>query len=160
MGITEQFLAFIIKNLSGKVTKTQLVKLMYLADLKSVEFTGEQITNVKWIRYTFGPYDMKLDKRLALLEKENYICVSAKSKTKNHDEIYFLYSYKGPSEIELDIDANRKQIINTILEQYGTFTLQALLDHVYNTPPMSGAEKGQELDLNKISKSDVSNKKK
>ena len=30
--ITEQLIAYIIQHLSGKITKTQLIKLMYLAD--------------------------------------------------------------------------------------------------------------------------------
>ena len=70
---TEQLIDYIIQNLSGKITKTQLVKLIYLVDLESVRFTGTQASDIKWKFHHYGPYDENLDGRLKKLEKRKLI---------------------------------------------------------------------------------------
>ena len=149
MSQTEQLLNYIIQNLSGKITKTQLIKLVYLMDLESVRFTGTQISNIKWKFHHYGPYDENLDGRLKKLEKNSTIVVQQKSKKDHPDDIYFLYQYTG-KKIKYEFEPMKKQIIDTILSQYGSFTLDALLKYVYETEPMRKAKKGQYLNLKSL----------
>lgn len=147
MGITEQIIAYIVEKLSGKVTKTQLLKLIYLADFESVKYSGNQLSEIKWFYHHYGPYDKSLDKRLQLLEKEKFIKVEQKNKKSHPDEIYFVYQATD-KRINNDFSPVQKDILETIINQFGSFTLSSLLDYVYHTSPMQGAVKGRIIDLN------------
>ena len=146
---TEQLIDYIIQNLSGKITKTQLVKLIYLVDLESVRFTGTQASDIKWKFHHYGPYDENLDGRLKKLEKNSIITVQQKSKKDHPDDIYFLYQHTG-KEMKYEFEPMKKQIIDTILSQYGSFTLDALLKYVYETEPMRKSKRGQYLNLKSL----------
>jgi uncharacterized protein YwgA len=146
---TEQLIDYIIQHLSGKITKTQLVKLMYLTDLESVRFTGSQASDIRWKFHHYGPYDENLDNRLKHLEKGGTITVQQKNKKDHPDDIYFLYRHTG-KEISYEFEPTKKQIVDTILDQYGSFTLDALLKYVYDTEPVRKTKRGEYLDLKKF----------
>lgn len=153
MNSTEQLIDYIVHDLSGKVTKTQLVKLMYLVDLESTRFAGTQTSDIKWKYYHYGPYDENLDGRLKTLEKRGTIAVQQKSKKDHPDDIYFIYRHTG-KDVKYDFDPTKKQIIDIILNQYGSFTLNALLKYVYETEPMRNAKKGQYMELKTLLNND------
>ena len=151
MGTTEQLIAYFIQKLSGKITKTQLMKLIFLADVESVKFTNTQISDIKWIFHHYGPYDEKLDKRLRALVKEGLISVEQKNKKSKPEEIYFLYKFTG-KKLQSDFGVVKKDIIDTIISQFGSFTLDSLLKYVYNSDPVKQTEKGNHFDLVEIAK--------
>ena len=148
--LTEKYIAYIIQNLSGKITKTQLVKLLYLIDVESVKYVGQPLTDIRWKFHHYGPYDEKLDGRLKNLKSHGIISVETKSKKNNPDETYFLYTYTGNKNNQEDFVASQKQIVDTILKQFGSFTLNSLLNYVYETKPMKIAKKGEYINLNKM----------
>lgn len=43
----EQLILYFVCKTKGHITKTQLVKFLYLADLYSVKWTGQQLTDRK-----------------------------------------------------------------------------------------------------------------
>ena len=147
--ITEELISYIIAKLSGKIIKTQLVKLIYLCDVEAYKFTGSQVTNIKWEYYHYGPYNKELDHKLQLLEKNKIIEKIPKSRITEKQEPYFIYKHKG-IDINYDFSVMQKNIINTILKQYGSFTLNSLLELIYDVEPMKNTKQGKLIDFDKI----------
>lgn len=150
-GPTEKLIAYIIEHLSGKITKTQLVKLAYLADLESTKFTNSQVSDIQWLRYHYGPYDKHLDERLGFLQQNGFIEIKQQNKVSDPDKTYFIFNYTGKS-VDPNLEPVKKDIVDTIIKQFGSFTLNSLLKYVYDTEPMKGAKKDEPLDLKKIVK--------
>jgi uncharacterized phage-associated protein len=44
-----------VKELDTSVSKTKLLKLLYLADIEHFRTTGETLTGFDWIFYWYGP---------------------------------------------------------------------------------------------------------
>lgn len=53
----EQLILYFVCKTKGRITKTQLVKFLYLADLYSVKWTEHQLTELDWYYYNHGPWD-------------------------------------------------------------------------------------------------------
>jgi hypothetical protein len=52
---------FLSSELGIVLTKTPLIKLLYLIDVEYYRATGEKLTNIDWIFYKYGPYAFELE---------------------------------------------------------------------------------------------------
>ncbi len=66
----EQLILYFVCKTKGYITKTQLVKFLYLADLYSVKWTKKQLTDLDWCYYLRGPWNQEID---TTLEKLNVL---------------------------------------------------------------------------------------
>lgn len=139
---------------AGKVTRTALIKYLYLLDFWMAEETGgNTFTNAEWRFHHFGPYSDTLATNLDWLstqpsvEKED---ISGKGKD------YFLYSLGEWAKAQtfealgLPIDVRLK--LTEAIKRYAG-DLSGLLDFVYfKTAPMQGATPGSVLSFAELHK--------
>jgi uncharacterized phage-associated protein len=115
----------------GHITKTQLIKFLYLADLYSVKWTGKPLTDLDWYYYHYGPWHEDIDAALEQMDgKEilqecqgNTTLVKLGAEPGNTDDL------KLPTGLTLMLDNIRR-------EWAGADKLKQLLDYVYSTAPM------------------------
>ncbi len=115
----------------GNITKTQLIKFLYLADLYSVKWTGKQLTELDWYYYNFGPWHEDINtaltkmngKEIALESQGNGTLIRLGSQASNVEDL------KLPVSLKLVLDNIRR-------EWAGYEKLNQLLEYVYNTTPM------------------------
>lgn len=69
---TFELFAYIGKELNWKWDIMQFMKLPYFIDLNSAKDLGFQITNLKYIRYEFGPFDKNIYTYRNLFENRKY----------------------------------------------------------------------------------------
>ena len=62
----DKLIKYFVYATKGYITKTQLIKFLYLADLYSVKWTGQQLTELDWCYYNFGPWNQDIDTPLSL----------------------------------------------------------------------------------------------
>lgn len=119
-----------------KVGKTQLVKMLYLAEVEYVKATGNRLTSLEWIFYHHGPYCFELEKILSNGEIER------EERTTKEGKKYFLYFF-DPTKLrsqKVSVDPLAKTVIQNIVKTWGRKPLKQLVDHVYlHTDPMRNA---------------------
>lgn len=130
----DELILYFVAKTRGHITKTQLVKFLYLADLYSVKWTGKQVTDLDWYYYKHGPWDRAID--AALVRLSDAITVQKNKKAmllKLVDEDLLSASFDFPLGLELILENIRR-------EWAGSGKLNDLLKYVYDTAPMVEAK--------------------
>lgn len=131
----------VVSKLDNGVTRTELVKYLYLYDLQaSSEGLG---TGVTYKNYYYGPYsDEIIDMLKELVEKgvvkERYYV--------KPDKQYYIYS-TGPEAQSQNLSRREKEVIDKIIDEHGTEDLDSLLDEIYNTEEYKDVEFGEKIEL-------------
>ncbi len=129
---TKELLHYILEERRG-ATITEIIKICYLIDLVAKKNIGNQITGLKYYRYSFGPFDKKIYPCLEEMVSDKIIEQNIKYKTGGELVIYTTKEkFPGPHEINTEEMA----IIDTLLETLADFGPKALTEMTYNTSPM------------------------
>ena len=131
-----------------QLLKTQLVKLLYLADVEALRSGMPRITDVQWVFYKYGPYAAEVDRAIRELvgvEVQEIEGVSARGRA------YRRYTADPAEDHEAGLAPWEKVILGGVLDRWLGEDLNRLLDHVYfETEPMLEAEWGKPLDLSLV----------
>jgi hypothetical protein len=131
----------------GKVTRTALVKYVYLMDFWTAEETrGTTFTGIEWRFHHFGPYSDTLAADLDLLSTQPSVSKEDISGKNNDYSLYSLGAWaKAPSFEALGLPSDVRLKLVQTLKQYAS-DLNALLHFIYfGTAPMQGAIPGSIL---------------
>lgn len=134
----------VVKELPFGVTRTKLVKLLYLIDLSSAKTKGTSLTGVTYRSYYYGPYSEEIIE--ALNELKDYEIDEYASITKDGRE-YYLYRpgltprWKNPPKLPADED----KIIDRIVKKHGNKSLDEILNYVYSTPAYKKCARGEQI---------------
>jgi Protein of unknown function (DUF4065) len=117
----------------GHITKIQLIRFLYLADLYAVKWTGKQLTELNWYYYHFGPWhediEVALDqmngKEISIETQGNITLIKLGKESGNIDDLQLSLSLK------LILDNIRREWAGS-----GQDKIKQLLDYVYSTAPM------------------------
>jgi uncharacterized phage-associated protein len=127
------------------ITKTKLLKLVYLVELFYKRRCGKRLTNAEWVYYLYGPYLHNYDE---ILENSD---INIKNAEYDNDKESQILSIKNTEESK-NISPDVKFLIGGIVRDYGSLDLRSLLDHVYfeNEPMMNAENRGEILDFDKV----------
>ena len=131
----EKLILYFVCKTKGRITKTQLVKFLYLADLYSVKWTGKQLTELDWCYYNHDPWNQDIDATLDRMEvlsfqrEGNAVLIFLK------DESLFSADVGFSEGLQLMLENIRKEWAGS-----GAEKLNELLDYVYSTAPMVEAK--------------------
>ncbi len=132
------------RNIS--IGKTQLIKLLYLAEVEYYREKGERLTDIDWVFYYYGPYAIELE---GILESEEFDRQSIKTSSEK-DYIKFQVSENSKKYGEYT-DAAISVLLKKILGTWGKCELPELLNYVYfETEPMEDVKRGDRLQFEKI----------
>lgn len=146
----DQLIKYFVYETKGYITKTQLVKFIYLADLYAVKWTGKQLTDLDWCYYLYGPWNEDINKTLDRMEGVDVV-----QETMN-DTIYIKPISLEAMGKSFEFPTGLQLMLNNIKREWaGPNKLDKLLDYVYSTAPMAEVrnnhdpEKKIRLDLSK-----------
>ncbi|OKH53366.1 hypothetical protein NIES2101_10945 [Calothrix sp. HK-06] len=127
----EKLIKYFVYATKGNITKTQLIKFLYLADLYSVKWTGNQLTELDWYYYSFGPWHEDID---TALNKMNGKEVSIEREV---NATLIRLGIQASNVDDLQLPVSLKLVLDNIRREWaGSEKLPQLLDYVYNTAPM------------------------
>lgn len=130
---TKQLLTYLIDQ-HDISTVTSLMKLCYLSDLVNTQRQGKKISDFKYIRWHYGPYDQSIMNYLFELIEEDLIESEAQF-TKDGNEYYHYKIKKKDYDTSLLNEkeiSNIEAVLNT-LQGYGPAGLKQV---AYKTKPM------------------------
>lgn len=128
-----------------KITRTKAAKLLYLADLRSVEHDGITGSGIAWRWLDYGPFDN------ALIQIENNLVNQKRIdrhtgvtgfRTKRYD---LAASDSTESSLMEDEDFFIDHI-EAVLGEWGSCSAKQIKRHAYNTPPMTTAQANNNFD--------------
>lgn len=126
----EQLILYFVCKTKGHITKTQLVKFLYLADLYSVKWTGKQLTELDWYYYKHGPWNEEIDAALSSMKES--VCL-------HHEGTAILVGLEDESLLStaFDFSVGLELMLENIRKEWaGSGKLDDLLEYVYSTAPM------------------------
>jgi uncharacterized phage-associated protein len=139
---------FIAAQAPAPLGITQVMKLVYLADVEHTRLYGEPLTGVTWTWHHHGPFTRAVYDAVETLDEEGVvsdeIVVSGMDRRRN----------VAPVAGEAAAEAARARLnprairaLARVLERYGRLPLHALKQAAYETAPMRAARPGDRLDL-------------
>jgi hypothetical protein len=133
----------------GYLTKTKLLKLLYLFDVEYFRVHRRTFSGFNWKFFHLGPWTPEFDPIVQDLVEGGYLTEASSTRTD-----YETRFYRTPEHLELeDILKSYKEeaILREILDVWGDRTTGEILDHVYfRTEPMELGSRNEPLDFNKI----------
>lgn len=129
------------------VTKTKLLKLLYLFDLEYHRRHGKTFTSFQWKFYLLGPWAAEYDSTLERLMTSGFL-----SGRTSHGSETMIYKVDERVEPNMVFDHLADELIlRDVLKKWAFRTTGEILDHVYfQTEPMDGAIRNQPLNFNTV----------
>ena len=124
---------YFVYQTKGHITKTQLVKFLYLADLYSVKWTGKQLTELDWYYYLHGPWHEDIDAALEKMDGKEIL------QEPQGDAVLIKLGPNAGNVEDLKLPVSLNLILENIRREWagaGQDRIQQLLDYVYSTAPM------------------------
>jgi len=133
----DKLIKYFVYGTEGHITKTQLFKFLYLADLYAVKWTGKQLTELEWYYYRFEPWNQDIDVALSQMDgKEIY------QESQGNITLIRLGTEAGTIK-DLDLPLGLKLMLDNVKKEWagsGQEKLNQLLEYVYSTTPILEAK--------------------
>lgn len=140
----EEVIYYISEKIPG-LTRTQMIKLLYLIDRKNYENNGCQLTESQYYMYFYGPYCDEYKNALDKLITENLI------RQENKGVSYKIYFNK---EQKIKLTENEKNLIDTVLNFAKKEDLlksaKNIKEYVYTLEELQEIEALEKIDFGKI----------
>src|SRR2546425_3552572 len=148
-----------VKQRDGYVTKTKLLKYLYLIDIEHCRLTGSLLTGFRWKFYKYGPWTAEYDTLYTRLQQQDAIIVKPGNRPELDTEFISCEDEVELEEVFKDFKEEVK--VRRILELWASRPLGEMLDYVYfHTEPMAEAKRDEFLDFGKVGRSVVEPPKK
>ena len=138
-----------VNGRGGAMTKTKLLKLLYLFDIEYFRLHGETFTGFEWKFFHLGPWAAQFDSVLnGLIEGGEVVQQSVQSA----DYEVALLRTEEAVELKSAVPDVRDEIqLNRILMDWGTKSTGELLDYVYfRTEPMEHGVRNERSDFSSV----------
>ncbi len=133
----------------GYVTKTKLLKLVYLFDVEFYRSHGHTFTGFQWKYFHLGPWTIEFNPLLDQLVSQGALTERV-SQRQDYDT-RFLHA-RGPANLRKPFDNYQDEAtLKIILDTWGSSTTGEILDYVYfRTEPMEHGIRNEHLDFSRI----------
>lgn len=132
-----------LQDMEAQISTIRLVKLLYLIDLDHYIRHKKTLTEIDWVYYHYGPYFFALDDILRSasidLDAREVETTSGKG---------FTFRIFDEQDISKLVEYATEQQINRIIKKWALEDTTAILEFVYNTPPIKSGTRGTPLDFN------------
>lgn len=134
---TCQVIKYFVQRLPGKLGRTKLLKLVYLADIESRRFTKRPISDLQYRWYNHGPWDKRFHDYLDLMERSGWIEAERYQYRGGHGVLI-----KKLAGMTMNLSPGESAILDYVISEYGQKERQELVEEIaYETEPMKDAVK-------------------
>lgn len=136
MGNLRNLIVFFVRNFPRPITRTELVKLVYLFEYQHVQICGHQYSGVVFVRDKFGPFAPAILDEAEALEKAGVIsCCRHDIDTRC---VLYEYEIRNPKAAqEYDLTGLERGLALSLIDRASSLSVNQIKAWVYSTPPMS-----------------------
>ncbi|MBZ5501272.1 MAG: hypothetical protein LAN59_03390 [Acidobacteriia bacterium] len=149
--LTELLVAIVsyVTERDGYVTKTKLLKLVYLFDVEFYRSHGRIFSGFQWKYFHLGPWTREFDPILDQLVARGELTEDRVERPEF--DAKFLRS-TGPADLRRPFDNYRDEaILKELLDTWGPSPTGEILDYVYfRTEPMEHGVRSENLDFSRV----------
>lgn len=127
----DKLILYFVYKTKGHITKTQLVKFLYLSDLNAVKWTGKPLTELEWYLYKHGPWHEDINAALDRHRLKGTIDLVQEGKA-----LMVRVGIEPLNIEELNLSQGLSLMLDNIRKEWIGASLEELLEYVYNTEPM------------------------
>jgi len=147
-GTLEQLILAIVSGVTergGYVTKTKLLKLLYLFDVEYYRVHRRTFTGFPWKFFHLGPWARDFDPVLQQLTSHNLLLASVSTK---YDDTSFYRTADVIDPGTLFNSFSDEALLRSVLNTWSESSTAEILDHVYfHTEPMQHGIRNEPLDF-------------
>jgi hypothetical protein len=130
----------------GGVLTTMLAKLLFLVDVWSMQVSGSQATNFRYVRYKHGPYPLtQFEERLGLLEKQGLRPMPKESIVDGKQ--YRIYRLSKEPKLSLELSPQVQLLADEVMTTFANRKLEDVLRYVYTLPFVRDVPFGEQINL-------------
>lgn len=130
------------------VSKTKLLKLLYLFDIEWYRTHRETYTGFQWIFHLLGPWTQEYDPMLETFFANEFL---EKQKSRDSYGTEFITTREQVYLHRLFDSRSDERILEDVLRTWAKVPTPEILDHVYfRTEPMEKAKRGERLDFSLV----------
>lgn len=127
-----------IIQLSSKIGRTRLVKMLFLSDYNAKEVLGHTITDLSYKRYHYGPYSEDI---ISALKKMGGYEIKEKTFRSRHGGRGYSYVEGDNPRIDTSsLNSREKEVIEEVVNNYMNKSLDELLEDVYSLDEVDNAD--------------------
>lgn len=135
-GDLKALLAYLLENSTKSLSRTEIMKYVYTFEYYFAQMYGEQLTNLKFNRYYYGPNETLVLDAVLDLQTEGIVDIS------EYQNYYgsLSYSHKfinDSGNCSYELPEQAKFVASFILDKLGNESYQGVIDFAYSTPPMA-----------------------
>lgn len=139
----KKIILLLLNRLNENITRTKIVKLLFLLDYVNYVNNGKKITNISYDYYYYGPYSRKIIDVIDDMKNENLL--SESEHFNSNGNVYYIYSTNSETQNpEQLLDSDETNTFEEVVKKYGHLSLKQLLEYVYSTPPIRDNRQGTE----------------
>lgn len=132
---TQEVLSNIIKD-NTKATITVIMKACYLIDLTAQKQIKRSITDLKYIRYNYGPFDPDIYKYLLELIKDDAITTETSYFDAGGNEVTTYKIKDAPVSSDTYLTKKEEKIVKKVLTSIRGLGAKMITEIAYQTDPM------------------------
>ncbi|MEG4323487.1 MULTISPECIES: type II toxin-antitoxin system antitoxin SocA domain-containing protein [unclassified Microcoleus] len=139
----ETLIKYFVYATKGHITKTQLIKFLYLADLYSVKWTSKQLTELNWRYYHYSPWNEDIIVALNQMNGKTIVQESV------GETIFIRLGTQAGNVDDLELPVGLKLMLENIRREWagsGHDKIQQLLKYIYSTAPMIEVKDSNQLE--------------
>jgi len=120
------------------LTRTRLVKLLYLADVAGWQRLGRPVTPVEWKSYYYGPFSADVLAAADALDGDTI--VQSQGLLSNGDR-YFCYTPARRGIVAELVNADDRGVLDGVIRDNATKPLNEILETVYERTPYKDSDR-------------------
>jgi len=129
----KQLIKYFVYQTKGHITKTQLIKFLYLADLYVVKWTEKQLTELDWYYYHHRLWLEDIDTTLSQMDGKEI------AQEFENNTTFIRLGVAADTTEDIEIPLGLQFMLDNIRREWagtGLAKLQQLGEYVYNTAPI------------------------
>lgn len=132
----------IVKNHGeSSLTRTKLMKLLYIADREAEVRFDEKISDTNYIRYYYGPYSEEAMNEVESLSSREI----RERRGRSSKGDFYIYEPTRETATPESLAPEEKELIFRVLEEYGGMDTEELVEEVYDEDDLDNVAKYTEI---------------
>lgn len=145
----QDIIRYFVRFYPRRVSRTILVKLVYLADVEFFRRYARKMTGLEYQHHHFGPFSWGvIDTADELVAKKLIRTIST---TNIYGDPTIVYKSTTEERLGFDsLDSYCFDVVRFVNNKFSTLSFTQLLDYVYSTPPMVNVPSGEVINFDTL----------